>query len=96
MFYTIINNPIYGKYLFFLLKEFNLATMNIGSAVPSLTTEILNNLEITMPSDDVLKRFNDVATPLFERMEANVEETQTLTTLRDSLLPKLMKGEIAV
>jgi type I restriction enzyme S subunit len=96
MFYTKLKKPFYGKYLFFLLKDLNLATMNVGSAVPSLTTEILNRLEIILPSDDTLTKFNKVATPFFERIEANIEETQTLTTLRDSLLPKLMRGEIAV
>lgn len=94
MFYTIIPDRVYTKFLFLLLKSMNLASMNVGSAVPSLTTEILNNLEIIIPSKNVLKTFDEMVTPIFETLESNEQESQTLATIRDSLLPKLMKGEI--
>lgn len=96
MFYTKIKNDTHVKFLFLLLKSMNLASMNVGSAVPSLTTEILNKLEIIVPSEIVLKEFNDLVIPLFKTIELNIEENQTLISLRDSLLPKLMNGEIAL
>ena len=96
MFYTKITDSTYTKFLFLLLKSMNLASMNVGSAVPSLTTEILNNLEIIIPSKDVLKTFDEMATPIFETLESNEQESQTLAAIRDSLLPKLMKGEIEI
>lgn len=94
MFYTKIANSTHAKFLFLLLKTMNLASMNVGSAVPSLTTEILNKLEIIIPSKDVLKTFDEMVTPIFETLESNEQENETLAAIRDSLLPKLMKGEI--
>ncbi len=96
MFYTKITDSTYTKFLFLLLKSMNLASMNVGSAVPSLTTEILNNLEIIIPSKDVLKSFDEMVTPIFETLESNEQESQTLGAIRDSILPKLMKGEIEI
>ncbi|MDP4239770.1 MAG: restriction endonuclease subunit S [Bacteroidota bacterium] len=96
MFYTKIKNKTYGKFLFLLLKTMNLATMNVGSAVPSLTTQVLNNIEIILPSDATIEKFDDIVTPMFTTIESNEQETQTLIALRDSLLPKLMKGEIEI
>jgi type I restriction enzyme, S subunit len=96
MFYTQLNSPLYGKYLFFLLKSFNLASMNVGSAVPSLTTEVLNNLNIQLPPKQNLNRFCDATNSIFAKIDANNAENQTLITLRDNLLPKLMRGELLV
>jgi len=96
MFYTKIKNKTYGKFLFLLLKTMNLASMNVGSAVPSLTTQVLNNIEIILPSDATIEKFDDIVTPMFTTIESNEQETQTLIALRDSLLPKLMKGEIEI
>lgn len=94
MFYSIIKKQYHGKFLFHLLQSLNLASMNVGSAVPSLTTEILNNIEINIPPQNILKEFDDLVTPIFQNIEANEDESNTLATLRDSLLPRLMKGEI--
>ena len=94
MFYTKIKDKIHTKFLFLLLKSMNLATMNVGSAVPSLTTEILNRLEIFIPPISILKSFDLRVTPFFEMLEINEEENKTLIATRDILLPKLMKGEI--
>lgn len=69
---------------------------NVGSAVPSLTTEILNRLEIIIPPMSILKSFDKRVTPFFEMLEMNEEENKTLIAIRDSLLPKLMKGEIKI
>jgi len=94
MFYTKIKNEFYGLYLFHLFKSMNFAEMDVGSAVPSLTTEVLNNLEVVIPSKDLLKMFDDLVAPMFVRIDYNIEESKTLASLRDNLLPKLMSGEI--
>lgn len=96
MFYTKFKLANSGKYLFHLLQSLNLATMNVGSAVPSLTTEVLNNIQIAIPTKEVLLKFEEVVSSLFEQIEQNIEENQSLINLRDTLLPKLMKGEIEV
>jgi type I restriction enzyme S subunit len=96
MFYTKFKLANSGKYLFHLLQSLNLATMNVGSAVPSLTTEVLNNILIAIPTKEVLLKFEEVVSSLFEQIEQNIEENQALINLRDTLLPKLMKGEINI
>jgi type I restriction enzyme S subunit len=96
MFYTKFKLANSGKYLFHLLQSLNLATMNVGSAVPSLTTEVLNNILIAIPTTEVLLKFEEVVSSLFEQIEQNIEENQSLINLRDTLLPKLMKGEINI
>lgn len=68
--------------------------MNVGSAVPSLTTEVLNNIQIAMPDKKTLEEFEKIVSSLFNQAEQNIEENQSLINLRDTLLPKLMKGEI--
>lgn len=70
--------------------------MNVGSAVPSLTTEVLNNLIITIPEDEVTEQFEGLVTSLFNNMENNNSQNESLTQIRDSILPKLMTGKIEV
>lgn len=94
MFYSKIKIKDSGKYLFHLLQTLNLASMNVGSAVPSLTTEVLNNIQIAMPDKKTLEEFEKIVSSLFNQAEQNIEENQSLINLRDTLLPKLMKGEI--
>lgn len=96
MFYSKIKIKNSGKYLFHLLQTLNLASMNVGSAVPSLTTEVLNNIQIAMPDENTLKEFEKIVSSLFNQAEQNIAENQSLINLRDTLLPKLMKGEIEV
>ena len=71
-----------------------LADMDVGSAIPSLTTKLLNFLDVILPDEDVLRKFEIHVTELYEQIWANTEENQTLTQLRDTLLPKLISGEV--
>jgi type I restriction enzyme S subunit len=96
MFYTKIGDEIYTKYLFILLMSMNLASMNVGSAVPSLTTEILNNLELVVPSKEVMKSFDNLVSKFFEMKDTIELENKYLSQIRDALLPRLMNGEINV
>lgn len=94
MFYTIINENSIRKYLFYLLKSLNLASMNVGSAVPSLTTEVLNKIDIVVPNSELLQEFEDVVSTFYQKMDENNRQIKSLTQLRDTLLPKLMSGQI--
>lgn len=96
MFYTIIKLQNGGKYLFQLLQTLNLAKMNVGTAVPSLTTEILNRIAILIPDSEILSKYEKIMNNLFIKIDDNLSENETLKNTRDSLLPKLMSGEIEV
>jgi len=96
MFYSEMNRPNLGKYVYFLVRSKDLASMNAGSAVPSMTTEILNALPVVIPPDSELVRFEEVVGVQFNQIQANQAENDNLTTLRDTLLPRLMSGELSV
>ena len=96
MFYTEMKLPNVAKFVYHFLKSKDLASMNAGSAVPSMTADILNSLELTIPSSDVLEVFENTVSPMYLIMQHNARGSTKLEKLRDSLLPKLMNGEIEV
>jgi type I restriction enzyme S subunit len=67
-----------------------------GGAYPAVKPSDVADTAIVFPGDDVLAVFADLAAPLRQRIEHSKSETQTLTSLRDLLLPKLMSGAIRI
>jgi len=96
MFYTHMTHPNVAKFVYFTMRSLDLAGMNVGSAVPSMTTTVLNALEIVLPSDDNLASFDEIVSPMFLQMQANSIESSRLAAIRDALLPRLMSGELSV
>lgn len=96
MFYTEMKQDNVAKFVYHYVKSKDLASMNAGSAVPSMTTAILNALELPLPSIEALKHFEISVAPMYEMMQKNEEESHKLAKLRDALLPKLMSGELDV
>ncbi|HAF27927.1 MAG TPA: restriction endonuclease subunit S [Bacteroidales bacterium] len=96
MFYTKIKQKHYGKYVFYFLKTIDLASMDVGSAVPSLTTELLKRINTLIPPIFEIEKYDEIVTRYFNIIESNTQENQTLTILRDTLLPKLISGEVRV
>ena len=96
MFYSIpkIDNVVLFTYLY--LRGKDLASMNSGSAVPSMTTEILNNMQIVIPTEMVIRDFNIKVTSIYSRIKCGNKESRRLASLRDTLLPRLMSGELSV
>ena len=96
MFYTHMTRPNVAKFSYFTVRDLDLAGMNVGSAVPSMTTAVLNALEIVLPSNDNLARFEEIVSPMFMQIRTNNTESAHLAALRDTLLPRLMSGELSV
>lgn len=68
-----------------------------GSAQPNISGSDIENIRIPIPTNtDYLLLFNEKLKSVFERMINNQQEITLLTTLRDTLLPKLMSGDIAI
>lgn len=67
-----------------------------GSTVNMLPTDGLEWAKFQMPPTEKIKRFNAIATPLHQKQEKNYIQIQTLIAQRDTLLPKLMSGEVRV
>ena len=96
MFFTVPRIAGAAKFLYQYVKRLDLASMNFGSAVPSMTISILNALSLPVPPRDSLLSFNAKLQSMYDAVRANNLENRRLESLRDSLLPKLMAGEIDV
>lgn len=94
MFYAVPIIPNATKYAYQFIKRLDLASMNSGSAVPSMTTKILNALPVPIPPKESLSAFDGQLQPYYSAIRANTIENEWLAALRDALLPKLMSGEI--
>ena len=86
--------PNIGVFLYFFVKSFDMYSMNIGAAVPSMTTNILNALDIIVPSSNILEHFQSTTKMHFRKMELLQKQIETAMQARDRLLPKLMSGEV--
>lgn len=67
-----------------------------GSAQPNISASDIMRIPCVIPSQEAINNFNDAAQPLFDLIISNQQENQQLSTLRDTLLPKLMSGELDV
>lgn len=87
-----------NEYLYLLFKMIrkDLVMLGNGSVFTNLKTDILRQFEVTMPSKPTLDNFQILIKPLFDTMKNIARENQCLAALRDTLLPKLMNGEIDV
>ena len=96
MFYTEMLLPNVAKYVYHFLKGVDLASLNAGSAVPSMTTNILKAMKLYIPDTVTLQKFEEVVQPMYDTMQENRKQSSILANVRDTLLPKLMSGELDV
>ena len=95
-------NPKYKDYIYSLIdsQAFSdyLCAHTTGSTNSRQRATPKTTLDYTciMPSDDIITRFCGIVTPMYDQIASNIIESQRLAALRDTLLPKLMNGEIDV
>lgn len=82
--------------MYHFVKGKDLASLNAGSAVPSMTTNILNAMPLYVPDDKTLSIFEETVTPMYSQMQENEKQSANLANIRDTLLPRLMSGELEV
>ena len=86
-----------NEYLYCYLKCFNYQTMGSTSSIATaVNSKIIKGMPFVVPTDDELIDFHNVAAPMFAKIKDNQIESENLTVLRDTLLPKLMSGELDV
>ena len=83
-------------YAFHLLRGLDFEAFNAGSAVPTLNRNHVHNLPVVIPPKNVVEAFDAQVLPLMKQQQANEDQSSTLATLRDTLLPKLLSGELSV
>nr|WP_321274462.1 restriction endonuclease subunit S [uncultured Vibrio sp.] len=95
---TIVATAKGGKaqlpFVLYLLKFLGLNQHAGGAAQPLLNQKVLNSLEVPIPSNAVLERYGELLATMLDKMTHNIEENHNLESLRDTLLPKLLSGEI--
>lgn len=96
MFYTEMLRPNIAKFVYHFVKSKDLASLNAGSAVPSMTTNILNAIQLYIPDEKTLDKFENIVSPMYSAMQENTKESKILANTRDTLLPRLMSGELNV
>lgn len=90
MFFSKMKMSNIAIFVYLFLSKKDLASMNSGSAVPSMTVDILNKISLVIPNEKTFENFNNIVSTLFFQMSNNAKEINHLITLRDTLLPKLM------
>jgi type I restriction enzyme, S subunit len=93
---TLVIKSNYYEYVYQLLKSIDYAQLNRGSTQPLITQTDIKNVKIMIPSKEVLKKYELIVGALLNKTDKLSEENVSLSTLRDTLLPKLMSGEIRV
>ena len=81
-------------YYFLLSNTENIESKATGSTFKEASGALMKSLELVIPSNDILEKFEKIMSPIFESQEKFEAENEILATLRDTLLPKLMNGEI--
>lgn len=82
--------------LYILLKQTNVSSIVTGAVQPKISQANLKSVPIIMPPINLLNQYNNIIKPIFNQIRINHNQIQQLSTLRDTLLPKLMSGEIKV
>ena len=102
-----INQSCYGirpkngsgeRFTFFCLKHkiAELSQSTHGTVFDTITRDTFRIVPCVIPPDTVIQRFEETVAPFLERINSNLVESQTLSDIRDVLLPKLLSGTIRV
>jgi type I restriction enzyme S subunit len=89
-------NGICNEHLYLFLKDVNILPYITGAVQPKINQANMNSIPFVLPPKELSKKFEEFVSPLFTQIRANDEESRTLGSLRDGLLPKLMRGEVRV
>ena len=96
MFYATMKQPHTAVFVYFFVKAFDMYSMNIGAAVPSMTAKILDAMDVVIPDKETLEKFDKRAKTYFNKIKTLQGQNERLKTARELLLPKLMSGEVEV
>jgi type I restriction enzyme S subunit len=97
---TIVPREPHYKYFLFLalknMKDELKALAGGGSVTDNLNTSNFSNVSINTPKEELLMSFNGLVDPIFDKIKHNARNIIALSQLRDTLLPKLMSGQVRV
>lgn len=83
-------------FVYSLLQTVDFASLNNGGAIPTLNRNVLSNIEVIEPTDELQEMFAKIAEPQYQKIRNLEKQNNQLKMARDVLLPKLMSGEVEV
>ena len=83
-------------FVYSLLQTVDFASLNNGGAIPTLNRNVLSNIEVIEPTDELQEMFAKIAEPQYQKIKNLEKQNNQLKMARDALLPKLMSGEVEV
>lgn len=81
-------------FVYSLLQTVDFASLNNGGAIPTLNRNVLSNIEVIEPTDELQEMFAKIAEPQYQKIKNLEKQNNQLKMARDALLPKLMSGEV--
>ncbi len=93
---TLVITSDFYEYTFQILQRIDYRAMNRGSTQPLITQGDMNKVPILIPGKETLLNFESLVGQLMEQYQANILENNKLAELRDTLLPRLISGELDV
>jgi len=87
-------NEALFEYLFLQIRQIDFNSLNRGSTQPLLTQTDLKVQPILLPPSEILLHFHTFTRDLYHRIDDSCDEIQTIAMLRDSLMPKLISGQL--
>lgn len=92
----VVSNEWFKPFIYLFLQGIDIEKVITGSTQPQITIANLNNIEIAIPAIGIINIFSEIIAPIFKKKKNNNSQIKTLSTLRDTLLPKLISGKIRV
>ena len=83
-------------FVYSLLQTVDFASLNNGGAIPTLNRNVLSNIEVIEPTDELQEMFAKIAESQYQKIKNLEKQNNQLKMARDALLPKLMSGEVEV
>jgi type I restriction enzyme S subunit len=88
---------LFPEFLYLFLKTYNWIELgSTSSIVESINSQMIKEIEIIIPDKQKLFDFKELVKPTFDKIKTNQIQIRTLTHTRDTLLPKMMSGEVRV
>lgn len=92
-----VESEVYSiNFLYQFFKQYDFRNANNDSAVPGLNRDFVYNTKSIIPDIKVVKEFEKIIDPMYEKMSNLLAENQKLSQLRDTLLPRLLSGELEI
>ena len=91
------DSTLTSEFIYLFLRDLNFNSLgSTSSIVTAINSTIIKGIDFIIPKDELMNRFQKKILPIFKKIQNNSSQIQSLTKTRDTLLPKLMSGQVRV